>query len=68
MRERFTKAQVTLYGKEEAIEYLCLDLLCGKGIYQLLRFVLVKSRGRKLILVCTNLDFTAEQIIRLYGY
>jgi hypothetical protein len=68
MREKFTKAQVMLYGKEEAIEYLCLDLLWGKGIYQLLRFVLVKSRDRKLILVCTNLNFTAEQIIRLYGY
>jgi hypothetical protein len=68
MREKFTKAQVMLYGKEESVEYLCLDLLWGKGIYQLLRFVLVKNRERKLILVCTNLNFTAEQIIRMYGY
>jgi hypothetical protein len=67
-QEKFTKAQVWLYGKEETIEYLCMDLLWGKGIYQLLRFVLVKNRGRDVILVCTNLDFTAEQIIRLYGY
>jgi hypothetical protein len=66
--ERFKKAQVWLYGKEETIEYLCLDLLWGKGIYELLRFVLVKSRDRRVILVCTNVNFTAEQIIRLYGY
>jgi hypothetical protein len=67
-RERFKKAQVWLYGKEETIEYLCMDLLWGKGIYSLLRYVLVKSRGRHVILVCTNVNFTAEQIIRLYGY
>lgn len=67
-RERFKKAQVWLYGKDETIEYLCMDLLWGKGIYSLLRYVLVKSRGRHVILVCTNVNFTAEQIIRLYGY
>jgi hypothetical protein len=67
-RERFKKEQVLLYGKEETIEYLCMDLLWGKGIYELLRFVLVKSRDRKLILVCTDVNFTAEQIMRLYGY
>jgi hypothetical protein len=67
-RERFKRAQVWLYGKEEAIEYLCMDLLWGKGIYSLLRYVLVKNHGRHVILVCTNVNFTAEQIIRLYGY
>jgi hypothetical protein len=36
--------------------------------YEPLRFVLVKHDGKKMILVCTNLSFTAEQIIRLYGY
>jgi hypothetical protein len=68
MAERFTKTEVRRYGKEETVEYLCVDLLWGKGIYRLLRFVLVKDGARKLILVSTNLDFTAEQIIRLYGY
>jgi hypothetical protein len=42
------------------IEYLCMDLLWGKGIYELLRFVLVKSRGKHVILVCTDVNFTAE--------
>ena len=64
----FTKTKVSLYGKEETIEYLCMDLLWGKGLYQLLRFVLVKWEEKKVILVCTNLTFSAEQILRLYGY
>jgi hypothetical protein len=67
-KENFTKANVYLYGKEEAIEYLCMDLLWGKGLYQLLRFVLVKFGEKKVILVCTNVSLSAEQIIRLYGY
>jgi hypothetical protein len=66
--ESFTTAKVSLYGKEETIEYLCMDLLWGSGLYQLLRFVLVKYEGKKVILVCTNLAFSAEQILRLYGY
>jgi hypothetical protein len=64
----FTETKVSLYGKEETIEYLCMDLLWGKGLYQLLRFVLVKWGEKKVILVCTNLTFTAEQILRLYSY
>lgn len=67
-REKFVKAKVCLYGKEETIEYLCMDLLWGKGILQLIRFVLVKCGDKKLILVCTDVTFTAEQIVRLYGY
>jgi hypothetical protein len=67
-KEKFTEEKVYLYGKEETIEYLCMDLLWGKGLYRLLRFVLVKCGERKSILVCTNLAFSAEEIIRLYGY
>jgi hypothetical protein len=67
-KEEFTKGKVYLCGREERIEYLCMDLLWGKGLYRLLRFVLVKYGERKSILVCTNLAFSAEQIIRLYGY
>jgi hypothetical protein len=66
--EEFTQAKVWLYGKEETILYLCKDLLWGPGLYKLLRFVLVKSGDKRVILVCTNPSFTPEQIIRLYGY
>jgi hypothetical protein len=66
--EEFTQAKIWLYGKEETVLYLCKDLLWGSKLYEPLRFVLVKHGDKKVILVCTNLSFTAEQIIRLYGY
>jgi hypothetical protein len=67
-KDSFTQIKMWLYGKEETVEYLCRDLLWGKGLYRLVRFVLVKSGEREFILVCTNTVFSAEQIIRLYGY
>ena len=67
-KEEFTQTKAWLYGKEETVLYLCKDLLWGSGYYEPLRFVLVKSGEKKSIFVCTNLSFTAEQIIRLYGY
>ena len=66
--ENFTQAKVWLYGKEETILYLCKDLLWGAGFYELLRFVLVKIGDKRVIVVCTNFSFTAEQAICLYGY
>ena len=50
------------------MSYLCMDLLWGDGLYQPLRFVLVKFKNIDTILVCTDLTFTPEQIIRLYGH
>ncbi|MEB3103960.1 transposase, partial [Ferviditalea candida] len=38
----FQTAAVTIYGKEETVSFLCLDLLWGQGLYQELRFVLVR--------------------------
>ena len=67
-RENFTQVKVWLYGKEETIEYLCMDLLWGTGFLWFTRFVLVKCGETKLILACTNVSFTALQILRLYGY
>ena len=64
----FQSTTVSMYGKEETVEYLCLDLLWGQGFYQLLRFVLVKFNGKLSILVSTDLTLEATAIIRLYGY
>jgi hypothetical protein len=66
--DQFTQASVRAYGKREQITYLCRDYLWGKGLYKELRFVLVNWFGTQSILVCTNLAFTPEQIIRLYSY
>lgn len=37
----FQQAAIMLYDKEEALSYLCLDLIWGQKLYQPLRFVLV---------------------------
>ena len=67
-KEAFTKATVFFYGAQKQVEYRVRDLLWGKKWYQELRFVLVKYDGIESILVCTDTGFSAEQIIRLYGY
>jgi hypothetical protein len=64
----FQPVKVTIYGKEETVSCLCLDLLWGQGLYQELRFVLVKQGDRPSILVSTDLSLEATEIITLYGY
>ena len=63
----FQTATVMVYGKQETVQYLCLDLLWGQGLYQELRFVLVKYNGKHSILVSTDLTLIPEDIISLYG-
>jgi hypothetical protein len=64
----FQTATVTMYGKEETVEFLCLDLLWGQGLYQELRFVLVQWGDRRSILVSTDLTLDPTDIIELYGH
>ncbi|MEK5491220.1 hypothetical protein MKZ24_11050 [Paenibacillus sp. FSL R7-0297] len=64
----FQTTTLALYGKEETIQFLCLDLLWGQGLYQELRFVLVVHEGCCSILVSTDLSLAATDIIRLYSY
>jgi len=58
-----------LYGETKTmINIRVLDLL-WKPVRRLVRFVLVDhpTRGRR-ILMCTDLELPAEEIVRLYGY
>lgn len=64
----FQTATVTMYGKEETVQFLCLNLLWGQGMYQELRFVLVQWGNQRSILVSTDLTLAATDIIELYGY
>lgn len=64
----FQTAKVMLYGKEETVSYLCLDLLWGQKLYQPLRFVLVLRGDQPSILVSTDRTLAATEIITLYGY
>lgn len=67
-KEAFTETTLTLYGKEKKVSYFCIDLLWGKKLYQELRFILVRYADTEAILVSTNLNFTPEEIIMLYGF
>ncbi|SCW87267.1 hypothetical protein SAMN04487970_10884 [Paenibacillus tianmuensis] len=60
----FRTATVTMYGKEESVKFLCLDLLWGQGLYQELRFVLVRQGDQLSILASTDLTLAAEDTIR----
>jgi hypothetical protein len=63
----FQTAKISLYGKLETIEYLCLDLL-WKPVKGRIRFVLVKHGSTPFILMYSDLTVPALQIIELYGY
>lgn len=64
----FQTDTVMMYGKEETVQYLSMDLLWGQGLYQELRFVLVKYKEKLSILVSTDLTLTSNDIISLYAY
>lgn len=66
--DQFTTTTAYVYGKEEAVSYLCVNLLWGKGIYQELRFVLTNLNGARSILVSTDLSLSPVQIIELYAH
>ena len=67
-QNRFVETTLCLYGENQAVRYFCIDLLWGLTLYKELRFVLVCYKDTQAILVSSNLDFTPEQIIKLYGF
>ncbi|MGL5718617.1 MAG: transposase [Paraclostridium sp.] len=64
----FIESNIELYGVTETIQYYCTDLLWGQKLYQKLRFVLVKYKGKEAILVSTDLNLSPESVIKLYSY
>lgn len=67
-KDDFVTATVSMYGEEQEVEYLCLDLLWGLKLYKKLRFVLVKSARGQAILVSTDLELSPELIIEAYAH
>ena len=65
--EMFQTININLYGKNEAVQYLCMDLL-WKPIGRKVRFVLVKTGEKIMILMCSDLTLHPEQIILAYSY
>lgn len=66
-KDLFQNATVKMYGEEKEVQYLCRDLLWGKGLYQKLRFVLVMIGDTRSILVSTDLTLPPTEIIVLYS-
>ena len=66
-KEQFSTTEVCLYGKMEQVRYYCVDLLWGRKLYKMLRFVLVEYGNTRAILVSTDLLLQPLDIIKLYG-
>ena len=65
---QFRKTTVFMYGKMTEVSYYKVDLLWGQGLYQKLRFVLVKyDGGIPGILVSTDLNLEPVKIIEAYA-
>ena len=64
----FVSATVEIYGRQQELKYLSVDLLWGRGLYMPVRFVLVCYGLTRGILVSTDLTLPPTEIIRLYGY
>ena len=65
--ESFQTTNINLYGKKETVQYLCMDLL-WRPIARKVRFVLVKTGDKMMILMCSDLTLHPEQIILAYSY
>ena len=63
----FVSAAVVLYGEKENIQYLAKDLLWGKGLHRLMRFVLVEYGGRRAIIASTDTTIDPLDIVILYA-
>ena len=64
---RFITANINIYGKIESVQYLCLDLLWNPA-KRIIRFVLVKTGQKTMILMCSDLNITPTNIILAYTY
>ena len=67
MAERFEQTTIVLYGQCKEVSFLCLDLT-WRPIGEKVRFVLVRDGSEKFILMCSDLELSASDIIRAYSY
>ena len=67
MADAFVTVTLNLYGKNESVKYLCMDLI-WKPIGHKIRFVLVKTNEKIMILTCSDLNMHPEKIILGYSY
>ena len=65
--DEFSTVTVNTYGETKKLEILCLDLV-WPAIQERLRFILIKDDTSTFILVCSDLNMSPEEIIKLYAY
>ena len=65
--ESFDRMTLEIYGQSKILSVLCLDLI-WKPIKEKVRFVLVCDDGHRFILMCSDVNLPAADIIRAYSY
>jgi len=63
----FQPISIDIYGQAKTLSFLCLDLF-WKPIKDKVRFVLVVDGKARFILMCSDLNLYAADIIRAYSY
>ena len=67
MAGQFEQTTIVLYGQCKEVSFLCLDLI-WKPIGEKVRFVLVRDGSEQFILMCSDVELLASDIIRAYSY
>jgi hypothetical protein len=67
MASRFKPALASIYGRQQEVKYLSVDMRWGKGQYRKLRFVLTDMDGVRAVLACTDTSIEPLAIIELYA-
>lgn len=65
--DTFTTINMTIYGKKETVQFRCMDLI-WKPIRREVRFVLVKTGDKLMILMSSDLTLDPQKIILSYSY
>ena len=63
----FVQCEVEMYGKNTVVRYLVKDLIWGRTINRMLRFVLVEFGERRVIIAATDTGLGPDAIIELYA-
>jgi hypothetical protein len=59
----FKTTVANIYGRQQKLKYLTVDLQWGKGLYRKIRFVLTDTDGTRAIIACTDTSIEPVLII-----
>jgi hypothetical protein len=64
---KFNTVNLNIYGKLEQVQYFCVDLI-WKSSDSVIRFVIVKTGEKKMVLMSSDIMLSPEDIILAYTY